>query len=190
MRIIGLALAMALTAPLALANPVDSSTAKKMLFSTRGGEAIMGKADFIDAGVAKALKQAASQIPYYGAIAVSPGEPTSSNLMSTMANFHSAEAAASAALANCNSRRTSGKPCVVITTIVPKKYKQQPLTLSAGATTLFNKEYRKLKAPKALAISPTTGNFGSDRGDGGRAISKCAAASNGASDCRVVIFDN
>ena len=69
---------------------------------------------------ASTIETAAARIPYYGAIAVSPGEPASSNLMATMANFHSPESAQQAAIANCNARRTSGKPCVVIATILPK----------------------------------------------------------------------
>ena len=194
MRINGLAAALAVSlaiaAPLAEADPVDSKTAKRMLFGT-GSEAVIGQVDFIDSAVAKAIQQAAGQIPYYGAIAVSPGEPTSSNLMATMANFHSPEAAQQAALANCNARRTTGRPCVVIATVVPKKFKPQPLTLSVEATKVFGKEYRKLAAPKALAISPSTGVFAADRGDGGRAISRCnaAAQAKGSADCRVVIAD-
>ncbi|WP_068116698.1 hypothetical protein [Tropicimonas marinistellae] len=191
MRIIALALLATLAAPLATAQAVDSKAAKRMLFSDKGGVAQVAQLDFVDDAVAKALKAAAGQIPYYGAIAVSPGEPTSSNLMATMANYHSVEAASAAALANCNARRTSGKACVVIATITPKRFKAQPLTLSVQATQAFNKEYRKLKAPKALAISDKAGVFGYDRGDGGRALAKCqaAAAERGASDCRIAIFD-
>ncbi|PRY26510.1 hypothetical protein CLV78_101608 [Aliiruegeria haliotis] len=191
MRIIALAVALALTAPMATAQTVDSRSAKKMLFGTSGSSAQMGQAGFVDDAVAKAIKKAASQIPYYGAIAVSPGEPVSSNLMSTMANYHSAEAAQQAALANCNSRRTVGKPCVVIATITPKRFKPRGLTMSVEATKAFGKDYRRLKSPKGMAISPSTGVFGYDRGDGGRAVSRCnaAAAAKGAQDCRLVISD-
>ncbi|SDL96302.1 hypothetical protein [Aliiruegeria lutimaris] len=185
-----LATALILAAPLAQAQTIDSRTAKKMLFGT-SSDVTLGQADLIDSNVAKAIKQAGKQIPYYGAIAVSPGEPTSSNLMPTIGNLHSAESAQKAALDNCNARRTVGGPCVVIATITPKRYKAQPLTLSVGATQYFGKEYRKMDAPKAFAISPSTGAFGADRGDGGRALSKCAAAAkgNGGSDCRLVIAD-
>lgn len=188
MRIIGLTLALALAAPLAHANPVDSGVAKKMLFGT-GSDVQLGQADFMGPAVAKAIEQAAASIPYYGAIAVSPGEPTTSNLMATMANFHSPEAAQTAALENCNARRTVGQPCVVIATIVPKRFKPQPLTLSVEATRSFGKEYRRLDEPKAMAISPSTGVFGIDRGDGSRALANCAAAAKGASDCQIVVFD-
>ena len=184
------ALIVSITALPAAAEPLDSKTAKKMLFG-KGSTVELGQVDFIDKAVAKAIKQAAGQIPYYGAIAVSPGEPTASNLMATMANYHSPDAAQKAALDNCNSRRTTGKPCVVIATITPKKFKTQPLTLSAEATKVFGKEYRKLKAPKAMAISPSTGTFGADRGDGGRALSKCnaAAQAKGGADCQIIIID-
>ncbi|MFV0332709.1 MAG: 5-aminolevulic acid synthase [Tropicimonas sp.] len=185
-----LAFTLALAAPAVQAAPVDGKTARKMLFGT-GSAVELGQADFIDASIASAIKQAGAQIPYYGAIAVSPGEPTSSNLMATMANYHSPQAAQKAALDNCNSRRTTGQPCVVIATIVPKRFKPQPLTLSVEATRAFDKEYRKLPEPRALAISPSAGVFGIDRGDGGRALSKCAAAASakGADDCQVVVFD-
>jgi hypothetical protein len=185
------ALALGAAAPQASAQPVDGKTAKRMLFSTRGAEAQLANVDFMDDAVAKALRAVANQIPYYGAIAVSPGEPASSNLMSTMANYHSVDAASAAALANCNSRRTSGKPCVVIAVITPKKYKPQPLTMSVQATQAFNGNYRKMKAPKGMAISEKAGVFGFDRGDGGRALARCsaAAAERGASDCRLVISD-
>ncbi len=185
-----LAMLLALAAPAAQAAPVDGKAAKKMLFGD-GSAVELGQADFIDPAMAEALKQAAGSIPYYGAIAVSPGEPTSSNLMATMANYHSPQAAQKAALANCNARRTTGRDCVVIATIVPKRFSPQPLTLSVEATKAFGKEYRKLDAPKALAISPSTGTFGIDRGDGSRAISKCAAAGQGkgAGDCMIVISD-
>lgn len=191
MRIIQLCLALALVATASQAQTVDSRAAKGMLFSVKGAKAQVADLDFVDASVAKALKAVAGQIPYYGAIAVSPGEPTESNLMSTMANFHSIEAASAAALANCNGRRTTGKPCVIVAAITPKRYKPQPLTLSVEATGAFNTAYRKLKAPKGLAISDKAGVFGFDRGDGGRALSKCqsAAAALKASDCRLVILD-
>lgn len=191
MRFIGLVFAAALVAPQASADAVDSKAAKKMLFSDRGAEAQIADVAFIDSAAAKALRAAANQIPYYGAIAVSPGEPASSNLMVTMANFHSAEAASEAALANCNASRTSGGACVVIAVITPKRYAPRPLTLSVEATKTFNGAYRKMQSPKGMAISDSAGVFGFDRGDGARAISRCeaAAAERGRSDCRLVISD-
>ncbi|WP_116130846.1 hypothetical protein [Tropicimonas sp. IMCC34043] len=191
MRIIGLALALACLAPHAIAQPLDSKAARKMLFGTRGVDVQISDVGFIDAGMVKALEQAAGQIPYYGAIAVSPGEPTSSNLMSVIGNLHSPESAAKAVLDNCNARRTTGGPCVVIAVVTPRKYSPQPLTLSVGATGAFEKEYRKMKAPKAMAISRSTGGYAMDRGDGGRAVSQCeaAAAAMGGKDCEVVIAD-
>lgn len=191
MRKIGLALALACLASQALAAPVDGKTAKKMLFGTKGVDVEIAKVGFIDEAMVKALEQAAGQIPYYGAIAVSPGEPTSSNLMSVIGNLHSPEAASKAVLDNCNARRTTGGPCVVIAVVTPKKFAPQPLTLSVGATAAFDKEYRKLDAPKALAISKATGGYAMERGDGSRAIEQCkaAAASMGGSDCEIVIAD-
>lgn len=191
MRIMELAFVATLAATASHAQTLDSRTAKGLLFSDKGAEAQVAELDFVDDAVSKALRAVASQIPYYGAIAVSPGEPTSSNLMSTMANYHSVEAASQAALENCNARRTTGKPCVIVAAITPKRYKPQPLTLSVEATKAFNGDYRKLSAPKAMAISDKAGVFGFDRGDGGRALARCeaAAAERKASDCRLVIFD-
>lgn len=188
-----LAMSLALSALPVSAQTVDTKDARKMLFGT-SWTVELGEASFLDKSMQKVIEAQLRGTPgtgYYGAIAVSPGEPTSSNLMSTMANFHSPETAQQAALDNCNSRRTIGNPCIVIATIMPKRYKAQPLTLSAQATEAFNKEYRKLDAPKAMAISPSTGVFGIDRGDGGRAISKCnaAAQAKGAADCVIVVAD-
>ncbi len=189
-----LAGALALTSSMALAQVVDSKAAKKMLFG-KASTAQMADVEWTDAdagaGVSKAIKGIASQIPYYGAIALSPGEPTSSMLMPTISNMHSVEAATKAALAECNARRTVGEACIIVATIVPKKYKPRSLTLSAEATQAFGKQYRKLKAPKAMAASPTTGIFGIDRGDGGRALSACnaKAGAKGSADCRIVIAD-
>ncbi len=183
-------LALTLAASAVQAAPVDGKTAGKLLFDT-GSAVELEQAGFIDSSIATAIKQAAGNIPYYGAIAVSPGEPASSNLMATMANHHSPQAAQRAALDNCNARRTTGQACIVIATIVPKRFKTRSLTLSAEATRAFKMGYRKLSAPKALVISPSTGVYGIDRGDGGRAISKCAAAARakGADDCVIVVTD-
>lgn len=197
MRITGLAATLATLLALAPgaggAQTVDGRTAGRMLFGT-GWSVELGQADFIDKSMAGAITAQLKSMPgvgYYGAIAVSPGEPVASNLMSTVANFHTPESAQAAALADCNARRTSGGPCIVFATIVPKRYKPKNFTLSAAATEAFSKTYKKLDAPKAMAISPSTGAFGIDRGDGGRALAKCAAAAQakGASDCGLAIID-
>lgn len=198
MRFTGLAAALAAILTFAPAaggaQTIDSRTAGRMLFGT-GWEVELGQADFIEKSMAKAIESQLRGQPgvgYYGAIAVSPGEPVSSNLNSIVANFHSPETAQAAALKDCNARRTSGGPCVVVASIVPKRYKPRDFTLSAAATQAFSKTYKKLDSPKGMAVSPATGAYGMDRGDGGRALAKCAAAAQaqGASDCRLVIFDN
>ena len=63
------------------------------------------------------------------------------------------------------------------------------LSLSGPANAALRKGYRKLKPPKAFAISDKTGHFGFDRGDGGRALASCEKASGGAGDCRIVVAD-
>ncbi|MDV7142894.1 5-aminolevulic acid synthase [Tropicimonas sp. TH_r6] len=185
-----LAGALALSASTALAQTVDSKSAKKMLFG-KGSTAQVVELDWLDKNLQKVLKQGAAMMPYYGAIAVSPMEPQSSNLVANVSNYHSAQDAQKAALAICNARRTTGEPCVILATVLPKRYKSRQLTLSAEATQAFDKKYRKLKAPKAMAVSPSTGFFGMDRGDGGRALSACnaQAKAKGNADCRIVIAD-
>lgn len=192
MRLIGFVLALVLAVP-ALAEPVDEKTAQKELFSERGRIVTISDVGFLGKTEKDALDKFAKSLAYYAAMAVSEGDPVANGSGVALANFHSPAAAEKAALAACNARRTVGKPCIIIARTYPRNFKVRDLSLSVEATTAFKKEYRRASAPKAMAISDSTGQFGIERGDGGRAIAACNAkaskAPGGSADCRVVIQD-
>lgn len=175
----------------ATAQTVDSKAARKALFSERGRSVTVANLDWITPDVRKATEQYAAGFAYFGAMALSPGDPAETGSAVTVQNYHSLEAAERAALDGCNARRTTGKPCVIVASIAPRGYKPRNLTLSLGATRALKKEFRKLSEPRAFAISPSTGAFGWARGDGARALSQCnsGAQKKGVTDCAIVVFD-
>jgi hypothetical protein len=188
------ALAIALTACAAsqvLAQTLTEREARSAVAAPRGVSVAIADLDFLTPQLRSALEAVASQLPYYAAIAVSPGEPASSQLNPGVVNFHSPEAARQRALATCNAQRTSGGPCVIVAEVRPRRYEPGAPTLSVNATEALRGAYRRLDAPKAFAISPSTGAFGYARGDGGRALATCAARASdaGASDCRIFVSD-
>lgn len=185
-------LAVALPLSSVSAQAVDSRAARGQVFSERGRSVQVADVSFLGDAERKAVEQYAQQFAYYGAFAVSPGDPADKTGSAVaVANYHSPASAQQAALAGCNKRRTSGGPCVIVATILPRGYKPRGLTLSVDATTALKKDYRRLGSPKALAISPSTGAYGIDRGDGGRAIAICNAEAKkrGAQDCVVAVRD-
>lgn len=187
----GLTAVIACLAGAAIAQTVDSRTARGLLFSERGNAVVVADVGFLGAAERKAVEDYAGQFSYFAALAVSPGDPASTGSAVAVANHHSPRSAQAAALAGCNARRTTGGPCVVVATVVPRGYRAQPVTLSLEATAAFRKEYRRLDSPKAMAISPATGAFGVARGDGGRAVAACnaRAEAKGTQDCTVIIAD-
>lgn len=130
-------------------------------------------------------------IPAYGAVAISPSEGLFVEWLNGVGQFHSLPAARDAALAYCNANRNAASaPCQVLVEVAPKGAKPgDAITVSGPANAALRGAYRKLKSPKAFAISLSTGNFGFDRGDGGRAINACASAGKGAADCRIIVAD-
>jgi hypothetical protein len=186
------ALALALAATAVPAQQADSRAARDQLFPERGRSVVVADVSFLGEAERKAVEQYAQQFAYYAAMAVSPGDPASTGSAVAVANYHSAADAQAAALKGCNARRTTGQPCVIVATVLPRGYAPRPLTLSLDATAAVRKEYRRLQSPKALAVSPATGAFAYARGDGGRAIAACnaEAAKKGAQDCRVAVADN
>lgn len=184
------AVALILAAAPSLAQ-VDSRAAGKQVFSERGRTVQVADLPFLGAAERKAVEDYAEQFDYYAAMAVSPGDPASTGSAVAVANYHSPRAAQVAALAGCNARRTTGEPCVIVATVLPRRFQNRALTLSVEATAALKGAYRKLDGPKALAISDATGAFGFARGDGGRALAACneKAAEKGSQDCRIVVSD-
>ena len=176
-------------AGMAQAEPITSSEARKVLFRDKGRTGVVNDHSFIGQTERAALEQYAGQFDYYAAMAVSPGDPAESGSAVALANFHSLDAAEAAALAGCEARRQTGRECVIVATVAPRKYDARPLTLSVEATVAVRGDYRKLDAPKAFAVSPSTGAWAFARGDGARALAQCSAKAGEANDCRVVIAD-
>ena len=130
-------------------------------------------------------------IPYFGALALSPDEGLFVEWLNAAGLHHSVEAARAAALQHCDgNRKASSAKCVVVLEVSPKGIKSgAPLSLSAEAAAALRSDYRKLKAPKAFAISPSQGTFGFASGDGARALAACAKSGSGVKDCAVVVAD-
>ena len=137
------------------------------------------------------LMSIGAAIPAYGALAFTPSEGLFVEWISGAGHYHSIGSAQTAALAYCNSKRKRGSaPCEIAIVITPRGAKEgAALSLSGPANAALRNEYRKLKSPKAFAISESTGNFGFERGDGGRALTACSTAGQGAADCRIVVAD-
>ncbi|MEO1677348.1 MAG: hypothetical protein AAFU80_04225 [Pseudomonadota bacterium] len=194
-RVARLGLAAALCAVLgagqAPAQTLTERDARAAVPDARGVTVSVADVAFLGATEKRAVEQYAKQFDYYAAMAVSPGDPADTGSAVALANYHSPQDAQQAALAACNARRTTGGACVIVATVVPRDYAQGPLTLSKAGVDALKGPFRQLSSPKAFAISPSTGHFGFARGDGGRALSACGAraSADGASDCRIVIFD-
>ena len=142
---------------------------------------------FLDEKTTTILETLRASIPYYGALAISPDEGIFVEYISAVGGHHSSKAAQDAALKQCNAnRKSSSAPCVVVLEVAPKNPRGD-LSLSVEAQEALLKSYRKLDKPRAFAISPATGAYGFDLGDGARAVSKCAAG--GAKDCEIIVAD-
>lgn len=178
----------------AAAQAVDESTARKMLFSTRG-DTVQISPDLSprDAATVKALiplmaEQLRQPVRYYASIAYSPQDGLVHDALQAAMNYHTPQAADRAAIAACDRIKTKGAPsCRVAARVLPRKWEPRGLTLSVDATAGFDKGYRKQRGAKAFAISRSTGAWGYGPGDAA-AVAACEkAASPG--DCEIVIRD-
>lgn len=130
-------------------------------------------------------QQIGASVPYYGAVAMAPGMGLQSEATVAGANFHDVENARAFALAGCEDlRRGEGPDCVVVMVIRPQGWEAgRALQLNAQATAALRGDYRRLRRPRAMAISDATGRWGIG-GSEAAAVSEC-----GESDCRVVVID-
>lgn len=193
MRLIHIFLFCAMAAP-AAAEPIDTKSARKMLFSTRGAEVSVLEHDFLSEQDRAVLAEIGKSQPYYGVIAISPDQGLLAEPTLAAAQYHGLEPARTAALTACNAKREAGAAkCQVVAEILPRKWTEQPLQLSVEATEGFNKEFRRQKGEKAFAISRATGFWAFAIGQGApdAALTDCAAKaeSQGAKDCEIVIKD-
>ena len=172
------------------ADPLSFKDARKALPRDRA-ELTLAETDFLDEKSQTILKGLRDSIPYYGALALSPSEGLFVEWLQASGQHHSLSAAREAALKHCEAnRKSSSDKCQIVLDVFPKGATEDTgFSLSAPAADALRKEYRKLKAPKAFAISKTTGNFGFDRGDGGRALAACASVADQATDCEIVVAD-
>lgn len=200
---------MLMSGGLALAEPVDGATARKMLFSPKGVDLQVIE----DSGLSKAqltildalLKgmNANGLANYYGAVAVSPtffdqmakdpGQAALAGLLQVTERLHTPAAAATLAMRACQkARKSRDGACVLAARIMPKKWTPQPVSMGVGATEAF-RDYLKGKGPKAIAISANSGSYAIATGEGAaeKAMTTCnaSAAKSGKPDCSVVIAD-
>jgi hypothetical protein len=121
--------------------------------------------------------------PYYGAMAIAPDAGLEAATTSLAANYHDEANARAAALAACESSRTSGADCIVAMVIRPAGWQPgSALQLSTEAAAALRSDYRRLaRRSRAMAISPGTGQWGVGAGR------EAAIAACGAADCRVVV---
>ena len=184
------------------AEPLSFKEARKILPKANGKITLMSFEDRLSESDVAALAAAnlklkdvfkgiGASLSGYGAVAISPDEGVLVEWISGVSQHHSAQAAREAAIAYCNSKKKRGSAdCVTLVEVAPKGAKEDAvLTLSEKANAALRKTYRKMDTPRAFAISPSTGDFGMDRGDGTRAIANCASAANKAADCVIVIAD-
>ncbi|WP_457645772.1 5-aminolevulic acid synthase [Profundibacter sp.] len=191
-------IAMGVTQALAGEAPFTGKEAKRMLFSPKKSEFVIVPQDFMSAVDVKTLELMADMpefkaVLYYGAVAASPKQGLAHKATVATANHHSIKAAEAAAIKECNALRGGGPKCLMVAYVVPRKFSEQPLQLSASATTAFKRTYLKGSGAKAMAVSPATGDYAIAKGEGAAetALATCnkAVSEKGATDCRVVIQD-
>ncbi len=158
----------------AVAEPLTRDAAAALLFPPEGSEVAVADG-VLPADQAALLGTATAGQPYYGAIAISPGDGLMSEATVAAVNHHTVAAAQARALAECTARKTGAAPCVIAAVIRPAGWEARPLSLSSDATRAV------AGLTGALAISPATGRFGTGA-DAAAAIAACAEP-----DCTVAI---
>lgn len=175
----------------ALSEPVPFDAMRESLFDPEGAEVAV----FPDSGLTPEDRQrislVGSQQPYYGAFAISPDQGLLSEATAATANHHSAEAAAKAAVAECNGKRASGtRNCVVAAHIRPKGWTGRSMQVSQTGTAALETTYADAPLPKAFAMSPSTGAWSIMSGPAAlnEAMADCAAKAS-APDCVLAVAD-
>lgn len=192
-RFLSAVVMMSVLATPVVAQPVDGKTAQRALFSTKGVGIALFNLPQLSEQDRLILTEVARQQKYYGAVAISPDEGLMSEATLAAANYHTIAPAEVAAKAACDKARKKGSArCVIAAYILPSKHTQRALQLSVDATQGFNDNWAG-PGPKALAISPATGEWAMAKGQGAGdvATSDCnrTAQTRGAQDCVVVIAE-
>ncbi len=191
---------LSLSTGLSVAEPLSFNDARKLLPRANAKPVIATFPDVVSAADAAQLTKARQSVedvltslgqamPAYGAMAISPDEGLFVDWLNGAGGFHSTASARAAAITQCNeAKKDASADCMVIVEVAPKGA-SETFSLSPEANAVFRKDYRKMDAPKAFATSASTGHFGFDRGDGGRALDACERASDNAGDCKIVVQD-
>ncbi|MGO4910101.1 5-aminolevulic acid synthase [Pseudorhodobacter sp. W20_MBD10_FR17] len=173
----------------AMADPMSGKDAASLMFSPNDAEVDMQVVDGLPAESAALLEQVVKDYAYYAAVAIVPdADILKSEATMLVANHHSAEAAAAAALAGCNAANTTATPCVVAAIVRPKNWEPRALQLSVEGTLALQNDYGK-RGERAMAASPQTGFLALAQGAGAQDAAVAACNNKGASDCAVVVAD-
>lgn len=183
-----LGLGLVLTAP-ALAEPLKAADARKALPGGKGVAVEMIAHPKLPADQAKVLEMVAQGQAHFGAVAFSPDDGLMSEATVAAVDFHSTEAAAKAAAADCDAKRKGRAACAVVALIRPAGWKPGALQMSAAAAEAFRKDYGR-SGKRAMALSAGSGKFGLGKGDGAQiqALAACNAGTAGA-DCVLAVQD-
>ena len=210
-RVIGLVLAGAVFSGAVHAQAFSTRDARKQLFSANKNavkvEILPGALTPTQTALMKTIianMKDNGLSNYYGAIAVSPVffekitsqplEAAQSGLFQLTERRHSLAAAERIAMTACReaAKSANAAPCLLAARILPKRYKPRAFSLSVLATRAF-KDFRKIRGPKAFAVSDFGVAFGSAKGAGATqaAVAACNARVKGDAprDCRVVVLD-
>lgn len=186
MRIAAPLCALLVLAAPAVAQTMTGAEAKKQVYPADQAEVALVRDTGLSDEQARLLLGVGAQQLYYGAIAISPDEGLMAEATVAATNHHSVEAAARAAVAECDAKKTGAAPCKVVAVIRPKGWEARPLMLSADASRGLAGEYGGKGA--ALAVSATTGAWGMGKG-AEAAVAACAAKPVKPADCVVLIAD-
>lgn len=190
-RVTALALPVLSLALPALADPVDTRTARDLLYRSDRVEVVRLDMSGLSEQEVSVLTTVAQTQKYYAAIAFAPDAGIMAEPTVMAANHHSPDSARRAAREGCDARRgRTGRACVIALEVRPTGWEERALMLSADATTAFNDDYRRDRGTRAFAISLASGQWGIGRGE--EATESAIAACQGdsaVSDCAVVIAD-
>lgn len=174
----------------AAADPLDAGSARALLFPATGVEIVRYDVSGLSEQEQSALMTVAQSQKYYAAVAFAPDAGILAEPTVLAANYHSPEAARTAALDGCNGRRQGGHACALALEVRPAGWEARALSLSADATTGFEDQYRRAGGQRAFAVSASSGQWGIGRGNDAAAAAITACRGDSAvSDCAVVIAD-
>jgi hypothetical protein len=182
--------AIALLAAPATAQTVPGEAAQAMLFPSDRVEVLAYTVEGLSEDEITLLTQIAADQKYYAAVAFASAEGILAEPTVMAANFHTIDAARTAARAQCNDRRSGGEACAIAFEVRPRGWEPRALQLSADATEAFAADYARAATPRAFAISTATGQWGVGTGAdaAAAALNQCRSAP-GAGDCTVVVAD-